>query len=115
MLFATPEYNHSIPGALKNAIDWASRPIADGRAAQQAGRGDRREHRHVRRRLGAGRAAQGARGAGARVIDRELPVGSARRAVPPARRPPGREDIEPELGGICAELVAEVQPPCAGS
>lgn len=26
ILFATPEYNHSIAGALKNAIDWASRP-----------------------------------------------------------------------------------------
>jgi chromate reductase len=26
LLFATPEYNSSIPGALKNAIDWASRP-----------------------------------------------------------------------------------------
>lgn len=26
LLFATPEYNHSIPGGLKNAIDWASRP-----------------------------------------------------------------------------------------
>ena len=28
LLFATPEYNSSIPGALKNAIDWASRPVA---------------------------------------------------------------------------------------
>src|SRR5919107_5067942 len=28
VLFATPEYNHSIPGQLKNAIDWLSRPIA---------------------------------------------------------------------------------------
>jgi chromate reductase, NAD(P)H dehydrogenase (quinone) len=28
VLFATPEYNSSIPGQLKNAIDWASRPIA---------------------------------------------------------------------------------------
>ena len=28
VLFATPEYNSSIPGHLKNAIDWASRPIA---------------------------------------------------------------------------------------
>jgi chromate reductase, NAD(P)H dehydrogenase (quinone) len=28
ILFATPEYNHSIPGQLKNAIDWASRPLA---------------------------------------------------------------------------------------
>ncbi len=26
LLFCTPEYNHSIPGVLKNAIDWASRP-----------------------------------------------------------------------------------------
>lgn len=26
VLFVTPEYNRSIPGALKNAIDWASRP-----------------------------------------------------------------------------------------
>jgi len=28
LLFSTPEYNHSIPGQLKNAVDWASRPIA---------------------------------------------------------------------------------------
>jgi chromate reductase len=29
VLFVTPEYNRAIPGALKNAIDWASRPWGD--------------------------------------------------------------------------------------
>jgi len=28
VLFATPEYNSSIPGQLKNAIDWVSRPVS---------------------------------------------------------------------------------------
>lgn len=29
ILVATPEYNYSVPGVLKNAIDWASRPYGD--------------------------------------------------------------------------------------
>jgi chromate reductase len=29
LLFVTPEYNYSVPGVLKNAIDWASRPYGD--------------------------------------------------------------------------------------
>ena len=29
ILIVTPEYNRSIPGALKNAIDWASRPYGE--------------------------------------------------------------------------------------
>ena len=38
VLVATPEYNASIPGVLKNAFDWASRPFPENVAARQAGR-----------------------------------------------------------------------------
>src|SRR5262245_52122294 len=48
VLFVTPEYNRSIPGGLKNAIDWASRPWQELVRAQALGR-DRHlagRHRH---------------------------------------------------------------------
>jgi chromate reductase len=35
VLFVTPEYNRSIPGALKNAIDWASRPYGQNSFARK--------------------------------------------------------------------------------
>ncbi len=35
ILFVTPEYNHSIPGPLKNAIDWLSRPPGDNSLAHK--------------------------------------------------------------------------------
>ena len=77
LLFATPEYNHSIPGQLKNAIDWASRPVAGpvlrGKPAAVVGAssgifGAVWAQAELRKVLEA---------AGARVLDRELPVGSA--------------------------------------
>jgi chromate reductase len=37
VLFVTPEHNRSIPAALKNAIDWASRPPKDSAFAGQVG------------------------------------------------------------------------------
>ena len=36
VLFVTPEYNRSIPGGLKNAIDWASRPWGENSFARKA-------------------------------------------------------------------------------
>ena len=35
ILFATPEYNGSVPGGLKNAIDWASRPVRESALTNQ--------------------------------------------------------------------------------
>lgn len=36
VLFVTPEFNHSIPGPLKNAIDWLSRPPGDNSLANKS-------------------------------------------------------------------------------
>ncbi|HEY7935323.1 MAG TPA: NAD(P)H-dependent oxidoreductase [Solirubrobacteraceae bacterium] len=77
LLIATPEYNSSIPGVLKNAIDWASRPIADtplmGKPAAVIGAstslfGAVWAQAETRKVLSA---------IGARVVDRELPIGQA--------------------------------------
>ncbi|HZU60100.1 MAG TPA: NAD(P)H-dependent oxidoreductase [Solirubrobacteraceae bacterium] len=35
LLFSTPEYNSSIPGQLKNAVDWLSRPVGKGALANK--------------------------------------------------------------------------------
>ena len=57
LLIATPEYNYSMPGVLKNAIDWASRPgyksVLKGKlvgilSASMAGTGGARAQQHLK-------------------------------------------------------------------
>jgi chromate reductase len=80
ILVAVPEYNSSVPGQLKNALDWASRPKGEnalwGKPAAVVGAstgmfGAVWAQAEVRKVLGA---------SGARVIDEELPVGHAQHA-----------------------------------
>jgi len=110
LLIATPEYNASIPGALKNAIDWASRPFPEnvlcGKPVVVIGAstglfGAVWAQAEVRKTLKA---------SGARVLDSELPVGMADSAF--------TEDgglVDPDLANrlshVVADLVREVRAP----
>jgi chromate reductase, NAD(P)H dehydrogenase (quinone) len=77
ILFATPEFNGSVPGGLKNAVDWASRPRGDAPLANKTvsvigastGQfGAMWAQQDLRRILGI---------AGARVVGEELPIAKA--------------------------------------
>ncbi len=108
VLIATPEYNHSIPGQLKNALDWASRPAGqsalNGKPAATIGAstgmfGAVWAQAELRKVLGA---------LGGRVLEAELPISHA------AKLHHGNKlELEPEqaerLEGILAELVAAVE------
>ena len=80
VLIATPEYNSSLPGQLKNAIDWASRPLREnalwGKSVAVVGAstgmfGAVWSQAEARKTLGA---------SGARVVETDLPVGHADQA-----------------------------------
>jgi chromate reductase, NAD(P)H dehydrogenase (quinone) len=108
LLFATPEYNHSIPGTLKNAVDWASRPFATAALRNKPAAvigtstgmfGAVWAQAELRKSLAA---------AGARVIDSELPVPEAETAFAPDGTL-AEHDQSLALGEILAELLAEAR------
>jgi chromate reductase len=100
LLFSTPEYNASIPGALKNAVDWVSRPFPDNALRDQPAAV-----------IGTSTGLFGAvwaqaelrkvlRHAGAFVLDEEVPVPTADLAFTPAD-----ELVMPELGERLRDLL----------
>lgn len=105
LLFATPEYNHSVPGQLKNAIDWASRPLATSPL--------RNKPAAV---VGASMGAFGAVWAqaelrkvlaatGARIVDGEVAVGHAHERFGPDGRLED-EALREQLAEVVDALVA---------
>jgi chromate reductase, NAD(P)H dehydrogenase (quinone) len=104
VLVATPEYNHSIPGQLKNALDWASRPAGEsalsGKPAAAIGAsksmfGGVWAQAELRKVMAA---------MGGRVIEAELPVPHADELLDGDRLRLGPELAE-RLDGILGELV----------
>jgi chromate reductase, NAD(P)H dehydrogenase (quinone) len=108
VLIATPEYNHSIPGQLKNALDWASRPAGqsalNGKPAAAIGAsksmfGGVWAQAELRKVLAA---------MGGRVVEAELGVPHAHERLEGERLTLDR-DQEERLDEILAELVSAAE------
>ncbi|MHB8642626.1 MAG: NADPH-dependent FMN reductase [Gaiellaceae bacterium] len=106
VLFSTPEYNGSVPGALKNAVDWLSRPRGEApllnkpvavAGASTSMFGAVWAQADLRRIL---------RTAGARVIETELPVAKAHQVFEGGRLLDA--ELHARLQAIVDELAAEV-------
>ena len=108
VLIATPEYNSSIPGQLKNALDWASRPLATNPlrnvpvavvGASNGAFGAVWAQAETRKVLAA---------MGARVVGDEVPVGRASaRLADDGRLLDG--ELEERVRDLLSDLVAAVE------
>jgi len=108
LLIATPEYNSSVPGQLKNALDWLSRPFPDnalkGKPVAVVGAstgmfGAVWAQAEARKVLGA---------SGARVIDEELPVGRAQQAFADDGRL-ADPDLRDRYTKVLDELISQAE------
>lgn len=109
VLFATPEYNSSVPGQLKNAVDWASRPLATNVlrnkpvaviGASTGMFGAVWAQADLRKVLAA---------TGARVVEGEVAVGHAQTRFDEDGNL-SDEDLVEQIGEVVRILVAETQP-----
>jgi chromate reductase, NAD(P)H dehydrogenase (quinone) len=109
VVFATPEYNGSVPGQLKNAVDWASRPhrtsVLWGKPVVVVGAssgmyGAVWAQADLRKALGA---------AGARVVEAEVAVGRAGERFDASGQLVD-DELKVELREALETLVAEVSP-----
>jgi chromate reductase len=114
LLIATPEYNGSIPGQLKNAVDWASRPTRASAlwgkpvaviGATTGAYGAIWAQADLRRSLGI---------AGARVLEAELPVARCHEHFDEQGRL-RNEQLRERLSGIVRELAAAAEPVAAAA
>jgi len=114
VLIATPEYNSSIPGSLKNALDWASRPIASNVfrnkpvaviGASAGVFGAVWAQAELRKVLGA---------MGARVAEVEVAVGRAQEKFDEDGRLID-EEVRKELRDVLETLTAETRPALAAA
>jgi chromate reductase len=110
LLIATPEYNASVPGGLKNALDWASRPFPDNVLRDKPSAvigastglfGAVWAQAEVRKAL---------RASGAHVLESELPVGMADGAFTDDGALADDELVE-RLGDLLDDLCREVSAP----
>jgi chromate reductase len=108
LFIATPEYNGSIPGQLKNAVDWASRPARAGAlwgkpvvvvGATTGSYGAVWAQSDLRRVLGI---------AGARVLETELPLARAHERFDDEGNLRD-EQLRERLSGIVRELAAAAE------